>query len=72
MSNVENILTAKTDIYVQLTGEDGNIFSIMGRVSKALKRAGHAGLAAEFCTAVTECHSYDNALNVVSRYVVVG
>lgn len=25
---------------VQLTGEDGNVFSIMGRVSKALKRAG--------------------------------
>lgn len=28
------------DVYVPLAGEDGNAFSIMGRVTKALKRAG--------------------------------
>lgn len=28
-----------TDIEVQLTGQDGNAFAIIGRVSKALKNA---------------------------------
>ena len=28
------------DIQVRLVGEDGNAFAILGRVSKALKRAG--------------------------------
>lgn len=30
----------KYDIEVQLTGEDGNAFAIMGRVSRELRRAG--------------------------------
>ena len=28
------------EITVQLSGEDGNVFSIMGRMSKALRKAG--------------------------------
>ena len=28
------------DVFVQLTGEDGNAFAILGRVRKALKKAG--------------------------------
>ncbi len=30
------------DVYVELVGQDGNAFAILGRVSDALKRAGHA------------------------------
>ena len=33
---------------VKLVGEDGNAFMIMGRVSKALKRAGQEDKAKEF------------------------
>ena len=28
------------DVFVQLTGEDGNAFAILGRVRRALKKAG--------------------------------
>jgi len=34
------ILMPKYNIEVQLTGEDGNAYSIMGKVSRALKLAG--------------------------------
>ena len=36
------------DVHVKLVGEDGNAFSIMGRVSAALKRAGHADAVKEY------------------------
>ena len=36
------------EIDVQLTGEDGNAFAVLGKVSKALRRAGH-GEAATDC-----------------------
>ena len=38
---------AKTNVKVKLVGEDGNAFAILGKVIKALKRAGHADLAKE-------------------------
>jgi len=31
----------KTNIKVQLTGQDGNAFAIMGKVTKALRSNGH-------------------------------
>jgi len=39
---------AKTNVVVKLVGEDGNAFAIIGRVSQALKKNGHADLAKEF------------------------
>ena len=36
------------DVHAQLTGEDGNAFFIIGRVSRALKLAGHRAEAEEF------------------------
>jgi len=36
------------DVIVQLTGEDGNAFFIIARVSKALKVAGHGDVVEEF------------------------
>jgi len=54
---------------VQATGEDGNVFSIMGRCSKALKVAGKPEAAKELSERVFACSSYDDALAVMSDYV---
>lgn len=50
-------------------GMDGNIFAIMGRASRELMNAGMADDAREMLGRVQECGSYDEALNMVSRYV---
>ncbi len=64
------IAKRKTDIQVELIGEDGNAYCILGRVSKALKRGGYPELAAEYLKKATES-DYDNLLNVTMEYVEV-
>ena len=54
---------------VQLIGQDGNIFAIMGRASRLLKNAGQSDKAKEMCDRVTASQSYSEALNIVSEYV---
>lgn len=61
----------KTDIRVRLTGEDGNIFFILGRVREALRRGGRPDLVPEVTVAVTSSHSYTEALARIMEYVVV-
>jgi len=61
---------AKTNITVKLVGEDGNAFMILGRVSKALKRAGHADLAKEYMLEATK-GDYDHLLATTMQYVEV-
>lgn len=60
------------DITVPMTGEDGNAFAIMGRVTRTLR---HAGVPAEtideFRAAVFACESYDAVLQLVMRWVNV-
>lgn len=59
------------DIEVELVGQDGNAFYIMGTVSKALKRAGvPQEEVAEF---QSECMSgdYDHLLQTCMRWVSV-
>lgn len=58
----------KTNVKVQLTGEDGNAFFIMGRVSGALKRGGHPELATEFIKEAVK-GDYDHLLRTVMEYV---
>lgn len=53
---------------VQLTGEDGNVFSIIGRVSKALKRAGQPEKAKEFTQKAMKSGSYDEVLQLCMDY----
>ena len=56
---------------VQLTGEDGNAFAILGRVQKALRRA---GASEEYCKQfMVEATSgdYDHLLATVMQYVEV-
>lgn len=54
---------------MELVGHDGNIFSIMGRASRLLKRAGMREEADEMFKRVTSSGSYDEALRIVSEYV---
>ena len=54
---------------MQLIGEDGNIFAILGRASKLLNRAGMKAQSDEMFQRVTACESYHEALNIISEYV---
>ena len=60
----------KTNVEVTLIGENGNAFAILGKVSKALKRAGHKDLAADYMKEAT-AGDYDHLLQVTMEYVVV-
>lgn len=55
---------------VQLSGEDGNVFSIIGRCSKALRRVCPEA-AAEFCDKATAAQSYDEVLRLAMEYCEV-
>ena len=54
---------------MELLGQDGNIFSILGRASRLLKRAGQGEQADEMYSRVTSCGDYYKALNIISEYV---
>jgi len=54
---------------IELVGQDGNVFAVMGRASRALKQAGMADEAKEMFDRVTSCGSYYEALNIISEYV---
>lgn len=54
---------------MQLLGQDGNIFAIMGRASRLLKSSGQGDKAKEMRDRVMSCDSYQKALNIVSEYV---
>jgi len=58
------------DVVVQLTGEDGNAFAILGTVRRALHQAGHADDAAEFFAEATS-GDYDHLLRTCMRWVTV-
>ena len=55
----------------KLVGTDGNIFAIMGKVSRTLRVNGQGSKVSEFTTKVASSHSYDEALRVVMEYVEV-
>ena len=55
---------------MNLVGEDGNIFSVLGRASKLLRQAGQAKEAEEMTKRVmNDAHSYGEALKIISEYV---
>ena len=51
----------KTNITVQLTGTDGNIFAIIAKVREALRRNGRSDLVKEFTDYITSSSSYEEA-----------
>ncbi len=61
----------KTNVVVELIGEDGNIFNLAGKVSKALKRNGYTEYAKELQHELFQQESYGDALNLLSDYVEV-
>lgn len=59
-------------IEVQLSGEDGNVFAVIGRVTSAMRRGGVSKEAiGQFTKEVTASESYDQALECVMRWVLV-
>ena len=58
------------DVEVQLTGEDGNAFAIMGAVTRALRRAGYSDKIEEYQKEATS-GDYDNLLQVTMKWVTV-
>ena len=54
---------------MNLIGEDGNIFAVMGRASGLLKEAGQKAETEEMISRVTSSGSYDEALRIISEYV---
>ena len=64
-------MTKQTGVEVKLTGTDGNIFALMGRVSSALKRAGFSQEASEMQDRVINAESYNDALSIFMEYVEV-
>lgn len=56
-------------VTVALVGEDGNVFSIMGRVTKAMRQAGCS--QADIADYIEEVSSgdYDHALQTTMDYV---
>lgn len=57
---------------VQLSGEDGNVFLIISRITKALKKAGQPEKAKEFTEKAKAAGSYDEVLRLAFDYVDVG
>jgi len=53
---------------VKMIGEDGNVFAIMGKVCKALKRAGMPDKAKEFQKKAMKSKSYDAVLQLCFDY----
>jgi hypothetical protein len=56
----------------KMIGEDGNVFNIIGLVSKALKRAGQPEKAKEFCEQAFASESYGAVLTMADEYVEIG
>lgn len=53
---------------VQLTGQDGNVFNLIGICSRALKREGQSEKAKEMTDRIFKCKSYDEALQIMMEY----
>lgn len=59
------------EIEVQLTGEDGNAFSIMGKVQKALRKGGVDKSEIDEYMKLAMSGDYTNLLNVSQDFVTV-
>ena len=59
------------DVHVKLSGQDGNMGGIIGRVMLALRRAGHGDQEEAFAEDLSSSESHDDALQRVMRWVDV-
>lgn len=58
------------DVEVELVGQDGNAFAILGAVCRALRRAGHGDVVDAYMEAAT-AGDYDHLLRVTCEWVEV-
>lgn len=56
---------------VKLSGTDGNVFALAGKVNTALAKAKQHEQAAEMRTRLFKCKSYEEALSLFMEYVDV-
>jgi len=59
------------EIEVELIGHDGNAFTILGRVTRAMKRAGLSAEQIEEYRTEAMSGDYNNLLATTMKYVVV-
>lgn len=59
------------DVEVDLVGQDGNAFLIIGRVRKAIKKVHGEEKAKAFFDQALDCESYDDLLRFVMSTVEV-
>jgi hypothetical protein len=57
------------EIEVQLSGEDGNAFAVMGKVTKAMQRGGVSQEERDAYMAEAMSGDYDNLIQVTMRWV---
>lgn len=69
MTEFKKLLNRPKKPKMQLIGQDGNIFAIMGRASRLLKNSGQGDKTKEMRDRVMSCDSYQKALSIVSEYV---
>lgn len=69
MTEFKKLLNRPKKPKMQLIGQDGNIFAIMGRAFRLLKSSGQGDKAKEMRDRVMSCDSYQKALSIVSEYV---
>jgi hypothetical protein len=55
-------------VTVKLIGTNGNVFAIIGAISKALKNAGQTDKANEFTKRAFNAQSYDDVLCLAMEY----
>lgn len=61
----------KYDVKVQLSGNDGNAFAVMGAVKSALKKAGASKEELDQYLSESMSGDYDNLLRVAMEWVKV-
>ena len=69
MTEFNKLLNRPKKPKMQLIGQDGNIFAIMGRASRLLTDCGQGNKAKEMCDRVMASDSNQKALGIVSEYV---
>ena len=65
-------MTPKTEVYVELVGQDGNAFAILGRVKRAMREAGVDPTVIKEFMAEATAGDYDHLLQTVMDYCEVG
>lgn len=70
MTTINEFSSPLTDAVVELTGNDGNAFAILGRVRRAVLRSNHPELADQFVQDAI-AGDYDHLLATCFVYVTV-